>query len=765
MTYLINLYKFSKNISVVKMNKDTITFALLFSFLIFSCSKNTNPNQSNNDISTKVDSLMSLMTIKEKIGQTIMYSGDWDITGPIVSSNNMKLIKSGNLGAMLNVYSSKKTKELQKIAVEQTRLGIPLLFGYDVIHGFRTIFPINLGHAASWDIEDIKKSARIAADEASSEGLHWTFAPMLDIGRDPRWGRVSESAGEDVYLTNEIARSYVRGFQGQDLAKHNTIMACAKHFVGYGAAQAGRDYNTVNMGEDELRNVYLPPFKAAVDAGVETFMAAFNELNGVPATGNKFIFRDILRNEWGYDGFVVTDYTAINELVPHGFAVDEKHGAELAIKAGIDLDMMSGAYKSYLEELVNDGKIDIDLINDACRRILTAKYKLGLFDDPYRYSDEERENKTIYKPEYLEAARESAAMSSVLLKNDNNALPLSKKETIALIGPLAKDKENIIGNWAAAGDRNGKAISIYQGIKSYLNDANILYAKGCDIETNDKSGFKKAISLAKIADKIVLVMGENYHMSGEAASRTNINIPGLQTELIKALRKEVPNKQIILILMNGRPLDLSEEDTITDAILEIWFPGTSGGYGVADVLFGEYNPSAKLPITFPRSIGQVPIYYNVKNTGRPIPLDNPKEDYKSNYIDSPNTPLYPFGHGLSYTNFDYSDITLSSNKIGMYDTLSVSVNIKNTGNYDGHEIAQLYIHDKVGSITRPVKELKGFEKIFLKKGEIKTVKFKITSEDLKFFNGIEFTAEAGEFEIAISGTSDFSFMNSFELSR
>lgn len=747
------------------MNKDTITFALLFSFLIFSCSKNTNPNQSNNDISTKVDSLMSLMTIKEKIGQTIMYSGDWDITGPIVSSNNMKLIKSGNLGAMLNVYSSKKTKELQKIAVEQTRLGIPLLFGYDVIHGFRTIFPINLGHAASWDIEDIKKSARIAADEASSEGLHWTFAPMLDIGRDPRWGRVSESAGEDVYLTNEIARSYVRGFQGQDLAKHNTIMACAKHFVGYGAAQAGRDYNTVNMGEDELRNVYLPPFKAAVDAGVETFMAAFNELNGVPATGNKFIFRDILRNEWGYDGFVVTDYTAINELVPHGFAVDEKHGAELAIKAGIDLDMMSGAYKSYLEELVNDGKIDIDLINDACRRILTAKYKLGLFDDPYRYSDEERENKTIYKPEYLEAARESAAMSSVLLKNDNNALPLSKKETIALIGPLAKDKENIIGNWAAAGDRNGKAISIYQGIKSYLNDANILYAKGCDIETNDKSGFKKAISLAKIADKIVLVMGENYHMSGEAASRTNINIPGLQTELIKALRKEVPNKQIILILMNGRPLDLSEEDTITDAILEIWFPGTSGGYGVADVLFGEYNPSAKLPITFPRSIGQVPIYYNVKNTGRPIPLDNPKEDYKSNYIDSPNTPLYPFGHGLSYTNFDYSDITLSSNKIGMYDTLSVSVNIKNTGNYDGHEIAQLYIHDKVGSITRPVKELKGFEKIFLKKGEIKTVKFKITSEDLKFFNGIEFTAEAGEFEIAISGTSDFSFMNSFELSR
>ena len=747
------------------MNKDTFTFALLFSFLIFSCAKNTNTNQSNNDIYTKVDSLMSLMTIKEKIGQTIMYSGDWDVTGPVVSSNNMTLLKNGSLGAMLNVYSAKKTKELQKIAVNETRLGIPLLFGYDVIHGFRTIFPINLGHASSWDVEDIENSARIAAEEASSEGLHWTFAPMLDIGRDPRWGRVSEGAGEDVFLTNEIATAYIKGFQGQDLSMHNTILACAKHFVGYGAAQAGRDYHTVNMGEDELRNVYLPPFKAAVDAGVETFMTAFNEINGVPATGNKFIFRDILRDEWGFNGFVVTDYTAINELVPHGFAENEMHAAEIAIKAGIDLDMMSGAYKSYLEKLVHENKISVDLINDACRRILISKFKLGLFDDPYRYSVEERKINTIYKPEFLEAARKSAAMSSVLLKNNDDALPLSKTETIALIGPLVKDKENIIGNWAAAGDRKGKAISIFQGIKSYLNDANILYAKGCDINTNNKSGFKKAISLAKKADKIVLVMGENYHMSGEAASRTNIKIPGIQTELIKALRKEVPSKQIILILMNGRPLDLSEEDSLTDAILETWFPGTSGGYGVADVLFGEYNPSAKLPITFPRSIGQVPIYYNVKNTGRPIPLDNPKEDYKSNYIDSPNTPLYPFGHGLSYTNFEYSDITLSSNKIGVSDTLLVSVNIKNTGNYDGHEVAQLYIHDKVGSITRPVKELKGFEKIFLKKGEIKTVKFKLTSEDLKFFNGIKFTAEAGEFEIAISGTSDFSFMNSFELIR
>lgn len=743
------------------MQKDKFIF--LFSLIILSCSRNSNFNTQKSEIHTKVDSLINIMTLKEKIGQTIMYSGDWDVTGPVVSSDNMKLLRNGNLGAMFNVYSAKKTKELQKIAVEETRLGIPLLFGYDVIHGFKTIFPINLGHAASWDIEDIKKSARTAADEASSEGLHWTFAPMLDIGRDPRWGRVSEGAGEDVFLTNEIAKAYVSGFQGEDLSKHNTILSCAKHFVGYGAAQAGRDYHTVNMGEDELRNVYLPPFKAAVDVGVESFMTAFNELNGVPATGNNYIFRDILRDEWGFNGFVVTDYTAINELVPHGFAVDEKHAAELAIKAGIDLDMMSGAYKSYLEKLVNEGIIDVDLINDACRRILTAKYKLGLFEDPYKYSDEERENKTIYKPEYLEAARESAAMSSVLLKNDGNALPLVKNETIALIGPLVKDKENIIGNWAAAGDRNGKAISIFDGVKLYLNDSNILYAKGCEIEIDDKSGFNEAISKAKKADKIVLVMGENYHMSGEAASRTNIKIPGVQTELIKAIRKEVPNKQIILILMNGRPLDLSFEDLITDAILEVWFPGTSGGYGVADVLFGKYNPSAKLPITFPRSIGQVPIYYNMKNTGRPIPLDNPKEDYKSNYIDSPNTPLYPFGHGLSYTNFSFSDITLSTNEIGVNDTLTVSVNIKNTGNYDGHEIAQLYIHDKVGSITRPVKELKGFKKIFIKKGESKTIQFKLTYEDLKFFNGYEFLAEAGEFEIAISNSSDFSFVHSFEL--
>jgi len=745
------------------MNKYIFKFAISLSFLILGCSRDTNLNSSGIDVYSKVDSIMSLMTLKEKVGQMTMYSGDWDKTGPVVSSNNIKFIEEGSLGAMFNVYSAKKTKELQKIAIEKTRLGIPLLFGYDVIHGFKTIFPINLGHAASWDLEDIQKSARIAASEATSEGLHWTFAPMLDIGRDPRWGRVSEGSGEDVFLTSQIAKAYVNGFQGEDLSSNNTLIACAKHFVGYGAALAGRDYNTVNMGQDQLRNVYLPPFKAAVDAGVESFMTAFNELNGVPSTGNKFIFRDILRDEWGFRGFVVTDYTAINELIPHGFALDEQHATEIAIKAGVDLDMMSGANRLYLEELVNNGKVDISLVDDACKRILLTKFKLGLFDDPFKYSNVQREKETIYKSEHLDSARKSAAMSSVLLKNQNNSLPLNKKETIALIGPLVKDKNNIIGNWAAAGDRNGKAISIYEGIKTHLDDSNILYSKGCNIKSDDKSGFSEAISIAKKADKIVLVMGEDYHMSGEAASRTNIKIPKIQNKLIKTLRKEFPTKKIILILMNGRPLDLSEEDSFADAILEVWFPGTSGGLGVADVLFGVYNPSGKLPITFPRSIGQVPIYYNVKNTGRPISTENPSEDYKSNYIDSPNTPLYSFGHGLSYTKFEYSDISLSSNSIGVSDILSVSVNISNSGNYDGHEIAQLYVHDKVGSLTRPVKELKGFKKIFLKKGESKTVKFQITVEDLKFFNGKEYTVEAGEFDIAIAGTSDISFTNSFKL--
>ena len=742
-------------------------YVILLLLVIFSCNsskKDKNKADSNSYYEVKVDSLMNLMTLQEKIGQTVMYSGDWTVTGPVVNIDNQKYIKEGNVGAMLNVYSAKGTRKLQKLAVEETRLGIPLLFGYDVIHGFKTIFPINLALASSWDLADIEKGSRIAAEEASSVGIHWTFAPMVDISREPRWGRISEGAGEDVYLGSKIAKAYVKGFQGDDLSKNNTILACAKHFVGYGAAQAGRDYHTVNMGEGELRNVFLPPFKAAIDAGVETFMTAFNEVNGVPATGNSFIYRDILRDEWNFNGFVVSDYTAIFEMVQHGYAKDNKDAARIAMNAGVDMDMMAEVNRLYLEELVEEKKVDITYINDACRRILLTKFKLGLFDDPYRYCDEKREKETIYKPEFLEAARHSAAISSVLLKNDKKALPLTSKKTIALIGPLVKDKENIIGNWGAAADRKGKAVSVYEGVQEYIANTKINYAKGCEIEGNDESGFSEAINIAKKSDIVVMVMGEDYDMSGEAASRTSINLPGSQTKLIQLVRKAVPNKKIILVLMNGRPLDLSLEDTLVDTILEAWFPGTMGGNGIADVLFGKYNPSGKLTVTFPRNLGQVPIYYNMKNTGRPIPENNPKEDYKSNYIDSPNTPLYPFGHGLSYTTFKYSNFKLSAPIIGISDTLTASITITNTGNYDGHEVAQLYIHDKVGSVTRPVKELKGFKKIFLKKGESKNVSFNLSVEDLKFYNSkMEFTVEPGEFEIAIKGTSDFKFEHTFIL--
>ena len=733
-----------------------ITFFIFFLTVTISRSQN---------YEAKVDSLMALMTLQEKIGQTIMYGGSWDQTGPIVGANNGKLIREGNMGGMLNAFTVKGTKDLQTIAVEDSRLGIPLLFGYDVIHGHRTIFPINLGMAASWDLKLIEESSRIAAEEASAEGLHWTFSPMVDISREPRWGRISEGAGEDVYLGSQIAKAYVRGYQGDDLSKPNTILACAKHYVAYGAPQAGRDYHTVNMSEGELRNVYLPPFKATVDAGIETFMSAFNELNGVPTSGNKFTLRDILREEWGFKGFVVSDYTSINEMVPHGYAKDEKDAARIGMNAGVDMDMMGGVYKNYLKELVEEGKVSEDYINEACRRILLAKFKLGLFDDPYRYIDEKREATTKYKPEFLAKAREIAAASSVLLQNKSQALPLSKgTKKIAFIGPLVKDEYDILGNWAAKGDRKGQAVSVFEGVSEYLKANQIMYAKGCDILKDDTSGFDEAIAVSKQADVIVLVMGEGHHMSGEAASRTNLKIPGIQPKLIKEIREANPTKKIILVLMNGRPLNLSDEVNLVDAILEAWFPGTMGGAGIADVLFGVYNPSGKLTVTFPRNVGQVPIYYNMKNTGRPIPEANPGEDYKSNYIDSPNSPLFSFGHGLSYTSFEYSDFKLSSETLTRNGSIQASITVTNSGTKDGHEVVQLYIHDKVGSVTRPVKELKGFEKIFLKKGESKTVSFSISVEDLKFYNNeMVYDVEPGEFEIAIVPSSEFKFKHHFNL--
>ncbi len=735
---------------------------IVFAILGFQCF--INAQNAPSIYEAKVDSLMNLMTLEEKIGQTVMYGGDWSVTGPTTKTDFVKYIKEGSVGAMLNVYSAKGTRDLQKVAVEETRLGIPLLFGYDVIHGHRTIFPINLGLSASWDLNLIEQSSRIAAEEASAEGLHWTFAPMVDIARDPRWGRISEGAGEDVYLASQIAKAYVKGFQGDDLSKNNTILACAKHYVAYGAAQAGRDYHTVNMGEDELRNVYLPPFKATVNAGVETFMSAFNELNGVPTSGNKYTLRDILKNEWDFKGFVVSDYTSINEMIQHGFAQDSIHAAQIGMNAGVDMDMMGHLYRKFLKDLISEGNVDASTVDDACKRILLSKFKLGLFEDPYRYSDEKRENETIYRPEFLKAAREAAAASSVLLKNENNALPLDKTKIIALIGPLAKDEYHINGNWGGAGDRKGKSVSIFEGLQEYLKDNQIIYAKGCDIIKDDESGFQEAIDAAKKADVIVLVMGEDHGMSGEAASRTNLKIPGIQPKLIKKIRESVPNKQIILVLMNGRPLNLSEEVNQVDAILEAWFPGTMGGSGIADILYGVYNPSGKLTATFPRNVGQVPIYYNMKNTGRPIPDTNPGEDYKSSYIDVPNTPLFPFGFGLSYTTFDYSDFKLSSSTFNFSETITASTTITNSGNYDGHEIVQLYIQDKVGSLTRPVKELKCFQKLFLKKGESKTVSFTISVDELKFYNQKnEFAAEPGEFHISIAPNSDFKFKETFAL--
>ena len=625
---------------------------------------------------------------------------------------------------------------------------------------WNVIFPIPLAESCSWDLGLMEQTARIAALECTAVGLHWTFAPMVDISRDPRWGRVSEGAGEDTYLGSLIAKARVRGFQG-NLSDNNTVLACAKHFAAYGAAQAGRDYHTVDMSEVMLRNDFLPPFKAALDEGAATFMTAFNELNGIPATGNKFLFEDILRKEWGFNGFVVTDYTAINEMIHHGYAKDLKHAGELAFNAGSDMDMQGGAYKNHMRESIEEGEISKERLDEAVRDILRMKFELGLFDDPYRYCDEEKEKKLILKSTHLELAREAARKSVVLLKNENKVLPINSSQKVALIGPLADDEDHILGSWAAHGHKNTDAIvSVKEGFESRSID--FKYAKGCEIIGGDESGFSKAKALAKASEIVVMVMGEAEYMSGEAACRTNINLPGHQQALIKEIKKT--GKPIILVLMNGRPLDLSWESETVDAILETWFPGTRGGHAIADVLYGDYNPSGKLTVTFPRNVGQIPLFYNQKNTGRPADVQNPDPRYVSKYLDVDNSPLYPFGYGLSYTTFKYSDTTLDTNILTQNSTIKASVAITNTGNYDGEEIVQLYIKDVVGSITRPVKELKGFKKIFLKKGETKQVDFIIKVDDLKFYNNkFEFVFEEGDYELFIAGNSNHKFTNKFLL--
>lgn len=715
------------------------------------------------EMNRKIDSLLSVMTLQEKIGQTVLYSSGYTVTGPTLDENYTDYLKDGMVGAIFNAFTAEYTTELQKMAVENTRLGIPIMFGYDVIHGHRTIFPISLGESASWDLEMIKRGAEIAAAEAAAEGIHWTFAPMVDITRDPRWGRVSEGAGEDVYLANKIAKARVHGFQGNNLGNVNTVLACAKHYAAYGAAEAGRDYNTVDMSERNLREIYLPPFLASVEAGVGSFMTSFNEISGIPSSANSFLLDEILRDEWGFSGFVVTDYTSINEMVPHGYSKDEKQSAEQAMNAGVDMDMQGGVYLNHLEKLVDDGLVSEEKITIAARRILEMKYRLGLFQDPYKYSNQKRQDETTYKPEFLEAARDMARKSMVLLKNKDQILPLKKDQNIALIGPLVKDESNIIGSWAAQGDRSGKAVSVFEGFEEVLvNMKNISYAKGASIDTNDKSGFKEAIEIAKKADVVVMVIGEKENMTGEAASQVDINIPGVQKDLIAEIKKT--GKPIVLVLMNGRPLTLSYENETADAILEIWFPGTMGGAAVADVLYGDYNPSGKLTMTFPRSVGQIPIYYNAKNTGRPK-NDSEEPKYRSKYIDSPNTPLFPFGYGLSYTNFEYSNIKISNTNPEFDEDFNISVEVTNTGNFDGEEVVQLYVRDLFGSVTRPIKELKGFEKIFLKMGETKTVVFKLNSDSLRFYNSnMDFVAEPGKFEAFVGENSTADTLKvSFEL--
>lgn len=700
--------------------------------------------------------LMAKMTLEEKIGQLVLFTSDWESTGPTMRAGYQEDIKSGRVGAIFNAYTAEYTRELQRMAVEETRLKIPLLFGYDVIHGHRTIFPISLGEAASFDLPMIEKAARISATEAAAEGIHWTFAPMVDIARDSRWGRISEGAGEDVYLNKLAAAARVRGYQGDDLRATDTVLATVKHFAAYGAAQAGRDYHTVDISERVLRDVYLPPFKAAIDAGAASIMTSFNELDGVPASGSGHLLTDILRNEWGFRGFVVTDYTSINEMIPHGFSRDEKHAGEQAINAGVDMDMQGAVFFNHLAKSIAEGRVQMATVDTAVRRVLEAKYRLGLFEDPYRYSDEARQKATLYRPDFLEAARDMARKSMVLLKNENNALPLAASaRRIAVIGPLGNSKEDLIGSWSAAGDRKERPVSLMEGLRARNSGATITYARGAsyDLGSTDQTGFAEAIAAARNADVIIAAMGEKWDQTGEAASRTSLELPGQQEALLRELKKL--GKPIVLVLMSGRANTIEWAHENVDAILHAWYPGTMGGHAVADVLFGDYNPSGKLPITFPRTVGQVPIHYDMKNTGRPYTAENPQQKYLSRYLETPNTPLYAFGHGLSYTTFRYSPITLDRRSIRPGQRLTATVTVTNTGRRAGEEVVQLYVRDLVGSVTRPVLEMKGFQKVALKPGESRRVRFTISDADLAFTRrDMSWGAEPGQFKLFIGTASD-----------
>jgi beta-glucosidase len=731
---------------------------------------------------TFVPELLAKMTLEEKIGQLNLPTSGDITTGQANSSNIAKKIEEGKVGGLFNIKSVQKIKEVQKIAVERSRLKIPLLFGMDVIHGYETTFPIPLGLSCTWDMNLIKRSAQIAAQEASADGINWTFSPMVDISRDPRWGRISEGSGEDPYLGSQIAKAMVSGYQGDDLMKNNTILSCVKHFALYGAPEAGRDYNTVDMSKIRMYNDYLPPYKAAVDAGTASVMASFNEIDGIPATGNKWLLTDLLRKDWGFKGFVVTDYTGINEMTEHGMG-DLQTVSTLALNAGVEMDMVGEGFLTTLQKSLSEGKVTITQIDRAVTLILNAKYDLGLFHDPYKYCDVNRAKTEIFTAVHRNEARKIAAESLVLLKNEGQLLPLKKTGTIALIGPLAEAKENMAGTWSVA-TKQEKSISLLNGMKEAVGgSAKILYAKGSNLDYDavfeakatmfgktlhrdqrtDEQLLAEALQIATQSDIIVAALGESAEMSGESSSRTNLEIPKAQKDLLQQLIKT--GKPVVLVLFDGRPLVITEENESVPAILNVWFPGSEAGYAIADVLFGDVNPSGKLSATFPRSVGQVPIYYAAKNTGRPLGnKEGNFEKFKSNYLDERNEPLFPFGYGLSYTSFKYSNLRLSANTMKVSDKLQATIEVTNTGNFDGKEVVQLYIRDLVGSVTRPVKELKGFKKISLKKGETQTVTFEITVEDLKFYNSdLQFVAEPGRFQLFIGNNSDTTDKIEFDL--
>jgi beta-glucosidase len=759
---------------------------LLFSFSLigYSQKKGTKKEIKIKPRTEFVAELMAKMTLDEKIGQLNLPTSGDITTGAANSSNVAKNIEEGKVGGLFNIKSVKKIKEVQKIAVEKSRLKIPLLFGMDVIHGYETTFPIPLGLSCTWDMKLIERSAQIAAQEASADGINWTFSPMVDISREPRWGRVSEGSGEDPFLGSQIAKAMVKGYQGDDLSKNNTILSCVKHFALYGAPEAGRDYNTVDMSRIRMYNDYFPPYKAAVDAGVGSAMAAFNEVDGIPATGNKWLMTDVLRKQWGFEGFVVTDYTGIPEMIAHGMG-DLQTVSALALNAGIEMDMVGEGFLTTLKKSLDEDKVSTGQIDNAVRLILNAKYDLGLFQDPYKYCDENRAKTEIFTRDHRAEARKIASQSLVLLKNKNQLLPLKKTGTIALIGPLADAKENMAGTWSVATNME-KSISLLAGIKEVAGKAaNVLYAKGSNLDydaafeekatmfgktlhRDDRTSeelLEEALKIATQSDIIVAALGESAEMSGESSSRTKLSIPQAQKDLLQELLKT--GKPVVLVLFTGRPLVLVQENETVPAILNTWFAGSEAGSAIADVLFGDVNPSGKLTATFPRSVGQVPIYYSQKNTGRPLLNEEGKfEKFKSNYIDERNEPLFAFGYGLSYTTFNYSNLKISSNKMNFNNTIQVSVEVTNSGDYDGKEVVQMYIRDLVGSVTRPIKELKGFQKIDIKKGETQMVTFDIEIETLKFCNSeLQFAAEPGIFEVFVGSNSDTVNKINFELNK